>query len=131
MVSSFKFIKDHGIVHENEYQYKGVQGKCSTPEGKFKISGFTEITNCNDLANAIVGRVVSVAVDASNWSQYSSGVFNNCGTRLNHGVTLTGFSDATWNIKNSWGPAWGEKGYIRLSRGNTCGICNMASYPNK
>lgn len=131
MTSSFKFVKDHGIVHESQYPYKGVQGKCSQAEGPFKISGFTEITNCNDLANAIVSRVVSVAVDATNWSRYSSGVFNNCATRLNHGVTLTGVSDNAWTIKNSWGTTWGEKGYIRLARGNTCGVCNMASYPNK
>lgn len=131
MTNSFKFVRDHGIVHEDQYPYKGVQGKCSTPEGPFKVSGYTEITNCNDLANAIQGRVVSVAVDATNWSRYSSGVFNNCATRLNHGVTLVGVSDQAWTIKNSWGTSWGEKGFIRLARGNTCGVCNMASYPNK
>jgi C1A family cysteine protease len=131
MTNSFKFVHDHGIVLESAYSYKGVQGKCTTPGGDFKISGYTEVTNCNDLANALVTRVVSVAVDATNWSRYSSGVFNNCQTRLNHGVTLVGMSDQFWRIKNSWGTGWGEKGFIRLARGNTCGVCNMASYPNK
>jgi C1A family cysteine protease len=131
MTNSFKFVHDHGVVHESEYAYKGVQGKCSQAGGDFKISGFTEVTNCNDLANALVDGVVSVAVDATNWSRYSSGVFNNCSTRLNHGVTLFGMTDQAWWIKNSWGPTWGEKGFIRLARGNTCGVCNMASYPKK
>lgn len=31
-----------------------------------------------------------------------------------------------WLIRNSWSPAWGEKGYIKLSRHNTeeeiCGL---------
>lgn len=107
MTSTFKFVMANGIVLESEYAYKGVQGKCTTPTGPFKISGFTEITNCNDLANGIIGRVVSVAVDATNWSRYSSGVFNNCATRLNHGVTLTGVTDQYWIIKNSWGASWG------------------------
>ena len=129
MTNSFKWVKDNGIGEESAYPYNGVQGTCKAPTGFFKISGYTEITNCNDLANALVARVVSVAVDATNWSSYKSGVFKTCSTRLNHGVTLTGMSDASWNIKNSWGVGWGEKGYIRLARGNTCGICNMASFP--
>lgn len=129
MTNSFKFVHDHGIVHESEYAYKGTQGKCTATSGNFTISGYTEITNCNDLANAIVTRVVSVAVDATNWSTYKGGVFTNCATRLNHGVTLVGMTDQFWVVKNSWGTTWGETGYIRVARGNTCGICNMASYP--
>lgn len=116
MTNSFKFVKDNGIGEETSYPYTAVQGTCKMATGFFKISGYTEITNCNDLANALVSRVVSVAVDATNWSRYSSGVFNNCSTRLNHGVTLVGMSDASWSIKNSWGTGWGEKGFIRLDR---------------
>jgi len=131
MDNAFKYVKDHGIVTEDQYPYKAVKQACSKNEGPFKISGFTDITNCNDLANAITGRPVSVAVDATNWSRYTSGVFNNCATRLNHGVTLVGVTDQYWRIKNSWATSWGEQGFIRLARGNTCGVCNVASYPNK
>ena len=131
MTNSFKFVKDNGIVTEAEYPYVARQNACKIASGPFKVSGYTEVKNCNDLANAITGRPVSVAVDASNWSPYKSGVFSNCKTSLNHGVTLVGVSGGNWIIKNSWGGSWGEKGMIRLSTGNTCGICNMASYPNK
>lgn len=131
MDNAFKYVKDHGIVHEDEYPYKAVKQTCSKNAGPFKISGFTDVKSCNDLATAITGRPVSVAVDATNWSPYKSGVFNNCKTALNHGVTLTGVTDQYWHVKNSWGTSWGESGYIRLARGNTCGICNAASYPNK
>ena len=131
MTNSFKFVRDHGIVTEAEYPYVAVQGKCKIPEGTFKVSGYTEITNCNDLANALTKWPVSVAVDASNWSSYRSGTFSNCSTRLNHGVTLVGVSAKGWQVKNSWGTSWGESGYIWVKEGNTCGICNMASYPNK
>ena len=58
-------------------------------------------------------------------------VDDDCQDRLNHGVTLVGMNDRYWRIKNSWSEKWGEKGYIRLERGNTCGVCNMASYPRQ
>ena len=126
-----KYLAHLGIVHEDEYPYKAVKQTCKIEGGNYKISGFTDIKNCNDLASAVTGRPISVAVDATNWSRYSSGVFSNCKTALNHGVTLVGMTDESWLVKNSWGGSWGEKGYIRLARGNTCGICNVASYPNK
>ena len=129
MTSAFKFVKDNGIVHEDEYAYKAVKQTCAKATGDYKIAGYTEIKTCNDLASAIASRVVSVAVDASNWSRYSSGVFDNCRTGLNHGVTLVGVNAGNWWVKNSWGTSWGEKGFIRLAAGNTCGICNMASFP--
>lgn len=131
MDNAFKYVRDNGIVHEDEYAYKAVKQTCKQNSGPFKISGFTDIKNCNDLANALTGRPISVAVDASNWSRYKDGVFNNCSTRLNHGVLLVGVTDGYWRVKNSWSSSWGEQGFIKLARGNTCGICNAASYPNK
>ena len=132
MDNAFKFVKDHGIVTETEYPYVAKQNTCKIPEGPFKISGFTDVKNkCDGLANDIQGRPISVAVDASQWSSYKSGVFSNCGTKLNHGVTLVGIKGGNWLVKNSWGSSWGSSGTIQLASGNTCGICNMASAPNK
>lgn len=76
-----------------------------------------------------MGRPISVAVDAQKWSPYRSGIFNSCGLQLDHGVLLVGATNEYWKVKNSWGTSWGEQGYIRLARGNTCGICTEPSYP--
>jgi len=46
-------------------------------------------------------------------------------------VLLTGVADEYWKLKNSWGTSWGEKGYIRIGRGDTCGICKSGIYPLK
>lgn len=69
------------------------------------------------------------------------GVFNGkCESELDHGVAAVGYGTSKGLdyiiVKNSWGPKWGEKGYIRMKR-NTgkpegiCGIYKMASYPTK
>lgn len=64
-----------------------------------------------------------------------------CGTELDHGVAIVGYGttvDGTkyWTVRNSWGPEWGEKGYIRMHRGisaeeGLCGIAMQPSYPIK
>jgi C1A family cysteine protease len=74
---------------------------------------------------------ISVAVDASTWSYYKSGIFSLCGKSLDHGVLAVGYVQGQyWLIKNSWGVSWGQNGYIQLKWGNTCGLCSEPSYPN-
>ena len=126
---SFNYVKDRGIVTEDEYPYKGVKQNCTMSTGKFKISGFAVARKCTDLNNALMAKPISVGVDATNWDKYSKGVFNNCKTTLNHAVVLVGVSGGNWRIKNSWGVSWGEKGFMWLAEGDTCGICEQAFYP--
>jgi len=47
-----------------------------------------------------------------------------CGTEINHGVVTVGYGehvDGTdyWLMKNSWGPGWGDKGFIKIRRDKT------------
>lgn len=51
-------------------------------------------------------------------SLYKSGVFNeNSNADINHAVTLVGWDDSkqAWRIKNSWGKAWEEAGYMWIA----------------
>jgi C1A family cysteine protease len=129
MDSAFQYIIDHGITTETAYPYVAKNQVCQTDSGSYKLSGFVDVAGCDNLFNALNQQPVSVAVDASNWSPYRSGVFSNCGTSVNHGVLLVGANTDYWKIKNSWGTSWGESGYIRLARGNTCAVCQYPSYP--
>jgi cathepsin S len=73
---------------------------------------------------------VAVAVDALYWAFYKTGIFADCsGEGVNHGVLVTGVAIDHWKIKNSWGIEWGDQGYIKLARGNTCSICEYPYYP--
>jgi len=69
---------------------------------------------------------VSVGVDADSWQTYNGGVLTSCeAEQMNHAVLAigfdTGFNPPYWTIKNSWGPGWGESGYIRIAYGqNAC-----------
>jgi C1A family cysteine protease len=143
MNSAFNYVKVYGIVNETSYPYTAKLGTCNTVNvTKYKVfmnNGFTAITTtnltCNSLLIAnVLNRTISVAVDANNWSNYAKGIFNNCSSNIDHAVLLVGYNttDSTasyWKVKNSWGTSWGEAGYIRLALGNTCAICNYASFP--
>ena len=91
---------------------------------------------------------MAVAIQANQrpFQLYTGGVLDaGCGSDIDHGVLLVGYgtdaagTDAAadyWKIKNSWGPRWGEDGYIRIGRNDTtgpglCGILTLASYPTK
>jgi len=75
---------------------------------------------------------LSVAVDATAWGDYESGVFSGCNKvnpDIDHGVLLVGYGTDPqqgdyWLVKNSWSTSFGEDGYIRLARSSqtTCGV---------
>ena len=131
MGSAFQYVIDNGIVTEEEYPYAAQDGNCQKEGGSFKISNFVSVPagDANQLKAAVNGRPVSVALDASNFQFYESGVFNDCAEELNHGVLVVGYCSTEWIVKNSWSEGWGEQGYIRLAMGNTCGLLNAPVYP--
>jgi cathepsin L len=76
------------------------------------------------LRAALLKGTVAVSADASGWSSYSHGIFDECSrdATINHAIVALGFGTDTllgekfWTILNSWGPSWGENGRIRLLR---------------
>ncbi len=131
---ALRYVKKAGITSENVYPYFAERSGCDRQKAKqtaYTISSFKDIKkgDCSGLTDAVNTQPISIAVDARNWQFYSSGVFNDCKESLDHAVLLVGYDAAqNWIVKNSWASNWGENGYIRLSPGNTCGLCNSATY---
>ncbi|MBA0689386.1 hypothetical protein Goari_007117 [Gossypium aridum] len=147
---AFDFInKKGGITSEIHYPYAAKQGTCDVSKENSPVVSIDGHENVpvNDeeaLRKAVANQPVSVAIDAggTDFQFYSEGVYTGqYGIELNHGVAAVGYGttlDGTkyWIVKNSWGPDWGEKGYIRMERGikdkqGLCGIAMEASYPIK
>jgi len=124
---AFSTATDRGLYLEADRPYRGVDGQCTeTPAPVANVTGFVVLPK-NEYepllkAVATVGPV-AVSVDAA-WTFYEEGVFpaNRGGTDIDHAVVLVGYGHDLksgldyWTIRNSWGPAWGEDGYIRLER---------------
>jgi C1A family cysteine protease len=149
MDQAFQYvIGNKGLCSESNYPYTARDSSCKSSACTYQstscITGFKDVPENNEdaLKAAVASQPVAVAVDASQmgFQFYRTGVFDGaCGTELNHGVLAVGYGTESgkmfWKVKNSWGTAWGDKGYIKLVRHNgagvgQCGIAKMPSYPS-
>ncbi|XP_062580910.1 procathepsin L-like [Saccostrea cucullata] len=146
MINAFEYIKSvGGIETEEGYPYKHKDGDCKFNK-KMVVANVTgcvviesESESALKVAVAEVGPV-SVGINAlPSFMAYGGGIYDdpNCTSEtLNHAVLVIGYGynltrTDYWIIKNSYGPAWGEEGFCRMSRNknNQCGIASQASYP--
>ena len=98
------------------------------------------------LLSAIAMQPISVAIEGSSFTFqfYKSGVLadDSCGRNgnIDHGVLAVGYGtdldtqEPYFLVKNSWGPEWGDAGFVKIGRKteNEFGICSilkMASFP--
>jgi C1A family cysteine protease len=152
MDNAFQYMEQNAMCSESEYAYVAEGSTCNkkklqkcnaVPKGAVK--GFKDVDADDEkaLREAVSQGPVSIAIEADKnaFQFYRSGVLRaTCGQQLDHGVLLVGYgTDAEagdyWKVKNSWGPKWGDAGYIRLSRAKTdgpageCGLMKQPSYP--
>ena len=144
-VQAYEYLMKAGIVQEwtygNSYDsFHGGQVECRlTPAPHHEtlvsgaiatIDGFITLplNNYTIMMNAVakLGPIV-ISVAAQGWGLYAGGVFhhdfsNSQDADINHAVVLMGYGtdeqtgEGYWLVRNSWGPRWGEAGYIRLYR---------------
>ena len=143
----------NGLCSATDYPYESgttsARGTCRmdqcTAVPNSKPVGIVDIPQSESALLAALAEygpiAVAIEADQAAFQFYRSGVMRGqCGSNLNHGVLAvgagvdpeTGFP--FWKVKNSWGAAWGEDGYIRIQRGRrfpgpACGITLKASRP--
>jgi C1A family cysteine protease len=128
--SAFELVRMNGEVIESAFPYTASNQRCpaSLPH-TYKILSWhslsSGVASVNQIKNAIYtyGPIsVAVAV-AGKFQNYKSGIYNESASgSVNHAVNLVGWDDTTsppsWVMRNSWGPSWGEKGYMRIAYGS-------------
>ena len=148
MDNGFQYIIDNnGICSEDDYPYNASEGMCLSNQcnNVVKISNYSDIIRNNEhvLKMAVSKQPVSVAIQAniSSFKFYKRGVYQDheCGDQLDHGVLIVGYGTDRlygldyWIVKNSWGPDWGENGYIKILRNyeySDSGMCGIAVQPS-
>lgn len=137
-----------GLALESNYPYlSGTDGQTrecryndSLAIGGVKIRGYTKVhhNNADNFYKQLHNEgplVVNVATEK--WMSYESGIFNGCSFNdvvINHLVVAVGWgvdssNNEYWTIRNSWGPSWGEKGFMRLQRQSRKEQCGNDSRP--
>jgi len=144
----------HGLESEAAYPYTSGNGDNSPC--KFNSSfltatmanwtyaiepcfGFCQHQDEAELQKAVaVHGPASICLNARPWQYYIGGVFSTtCANTLfdsDHCVQLIGYSSQNstvpyWIVRNSWGPDWGENGFIYVEIGeNLCGIANQPTF---
>jgi len=153
MENAFKFDKsEDGLCSEEDYPYKGKDETCHDKDCDAvpgsKVVDYIDIpeSDLKGLLSSIVKQPTSIAMQADQlaFQLYSSGVFtdDSCGEdgAIDHGVLAVGYGEDEDSglkyitVKNSWGDAWGEKGYIRLKMHSdlewgTCAILRVMTAP--
>jgi C1A family cysteine protease len=122
-----------GAVLEEEFPYEAADLPCDGPYDhpylidSWHYIGFSQgIPSTDAIKQAIItyGPVSAAVAVTDAFGAYTGGVFNQDDphAQINHAPVLVGWDDSqgtngVWILRNSWGPGWGEGGYMRIEYG--------------
>ena len=143
--NALHYTVDAGIVTETEYPYTGRVQSCKrtgTPKVTHRGCENVPLRDVDALKAAVAKGPVAAYVEAdhSSFAYYGGGIIDSpyCfkNNDVNHVIVVVGYTEDAWICKNSWGPYWGEKGYVYISTklgsgsNGICGILSQeAAYP--
>ncbi|CAI5466560.1 unnamed protein product [Closterium sp. Yama58-4] len=140
-------MSNGGVAREVDYPYTAMDGltcqglqagavKMGNVSGWEKVPAKSAVSLMKAVSQQPV--LVYIATDSDDFRGYTGGLFKGaCGKDIDHAMIVMGYSlDATegpyWLLKNTWGPDWGEIGYMKLPIFNDSqpsGKCNIHSEP--
>jgi C1A family cysteine protease len=126
-------LVDPGAAMESCFPYVASEVPCQPCPTPYQIQSWSFVTEDNVVPDTALIKqaiytygAVSAGVYVTSFFQwYTGGVFNKCKRNprwTNHAIILCGWDDAkgAWLLKNSWGPNWGENGFMWIAYG-----CNL------
>ncbi len=126
----WELMRSQGIADEATVPYTGQMGRnptgVATPNRVVTFglvhSGANNIPTDDAMKRALVQYgPLAVAVDADEqFMLYGGGLFRgypNDSDYINHAVTIVGWTQNGWIVKNSWDTTWGVNGYIEIAFG--------------
>ena len=144
--SAAKFLKSSGIVDAacapytmgstgNDVSCSQATAGCSDAASRtYKITGVATPSgglfgggNVDKVKEALThGPLVTTLTVYTDFLTYTGGIYKNVSGKAEggHAVSIVGYDDATrvWIVRNSWGPDWGEKGFVRVSWDDKSGV---------
>jgi len=134
-----------GAVLEKDFPYRALDLPCDGPYkhpyliDSWHFIGFSQgVAPTDSIKQAILtyGPVSVACAVTQAFGAYTGGVFNEDDPQasINHAVALVGWDDTlgengVWFLRNSWGPGWGEDGYMNIEYG-VCKVGYAACYIN-
>lgn len=142
MDGALRYAQDHGIMLEVDYPYKGLtrEGcKANWAKETVRIPEFIDVPPMNpeQLARALQKGPIAVALQSDEmvFMQYAGGVITDesCGHDVNHAALVVGYGTDNgleyFLVKNSWGPTWGDSGYVKIGVQSGEGVCGIQVAP--
>ncbi|GJP82544.1 hypothetical protein CLOP_g12787 [Closterium sp. NIES-67] len=136
-------VYNGGIASNDVYPYTASNQPTCDAEGasvkQAQITGWEQVPafDVQAMVQAVSQHPVIAFLDASttDFRMYRGGFYNgNCSVDVNHAVLIVGYgtdrvNGPYWVVKNTWGKAWGDNGYMYLAMTAGAGKCGINQIP--